>query len=344
MLKRESSQSAVKSRLWTDVAFDQDGRHTGYVSIPTSFNEAGYAYIPVPITVIRNGEGPSVLLIAGNHGDEYEGQIILLRLTRQLQAQDIKGTLIIMPGLNAPAVEAGARVSPVDGCNLNRAFPGNPRGTATEMLAHYVESELLPKVDYVFDLHSGGKSSDYLTSAVVCFTDDPEKHEATLGLLATFGMPFSLIVEGSAGDDTGMVAACQRVGVARISTELRGGGTVSREALGQAEQGLLRVLHKIGTLTRELASEPPVKTQYLRRLSAKKYIYAKASGLFEPCVDIGDHVETNDLAGLIHFTNDPWREPVEMRFAASGIVIFKRIPGRAEMGQSLFGLATPVEI
>ena len=82
--------------------------------------------MPIPIAVIKNGSGPTVLMEGGNHGDEYEGPIILGRMIRELDAAEIQGRLILLPAVNTPAVIAGRRTSPVDGLNFNRAFPGDP--------------------------------------------------------------------------------------------------------------------------------------------------------------------------------------------------------------------------
>src|SRR3546814_7742491 len=104
--------------------------------------------------VIRNGDGPAALLVAGNHGDEYEGQIALRDLARTLEPAAVTGTVIVVPGLNFPAVRAAVRCSPVDGGNMNRSFPGRPDGTVTQMIAHYVATVLVPRADLVLDLHS----------------------------------------------------------------------------------------------------------------------------------------------------------------------------------------------
>ena len=80
---------------------------------------------------ISNGKGPAVMLIAGVHGDEYEGKIALSKLINAIEPRDITGRLTILPAANGPAVFAGLRCSPFDAGNLNRAFPGDPAGTPT---------------------------------------------------------------------------------------------------------------------------------------------------------------------------------------------------------------------
>jgi len=82
-----------RSPLRADIDLDAAGRHVGHVRLPHSTHESAYGWIPVPIAVIGGGAGPSVLLTAGNHGDEYEGQIALLKLIRELDPAALRGEL-----------------------------------------------------------------------------------------------------------------------------------------------------------------------------------------------------------------------------------------------------------
>jgi predicted deacylase len=84
---------------------------------------------------------------------------------------------------------AGMRTSPLDGGNLNRSFPGEPYGGPTEQIADYIESELLPQCDFVFDLHSGGSSLIYMPSAMMRRPQSPELLEGGIDMLRTFGAP-----------------------------------------------------------------------------------------------------------------------------------------------------------
>ncbi len=95
--------------------------------------------IRIPLAVIANGTGPTVILEGGNHGDEYEGPIVIGELIRDLDPKSIQGRLICIPAINLPAVGAGQRVSPYDGLNLNRTFPGDPLGSITQQISSYGE-------------------------------------------------------------------------------------------------------------------------------------------------------------------------------------------------------------
>src|SRR4051812_33765637 len=88
---------------------ERDGKVLDWLSIPFSIDRSPYFQVKVPICVVRNGDGPTVLLMAGNHGDEYEGELSLAKLIRRLDPARIKGRLTILPMANAPAVMAARR-------------------------------------------------------------------------------------------------------------------------------------------------------------------------------------------------------------------------------------------
>ncbi|HRX78818.1 MAG TPA: succinylglutamate desuccinylase/aspartoacylase family protein, partial [Pirellulaceae bacterium] len=132
------------SPVTTDLDFSAPGRQVGKLSVPYSYNLSGWSQLQIPIATIGSGDGPTVLLMAGNHGDEYPGQIAIMRLLRELTPQQITGRIILIPALNMPAAKASTRLSPVDGMNLNRCFPGDPNGTVTQVIADYLTTVLFP--------------------------------------------------------------------------------------------------------------------------------------------------------------------------------------------------------
>src|SRR6266542_4442650 len=98
-----------RSRIATEVDFEADGRQCGFLSVPISTHESAYGRVQVPVVCLRNGDGPTALLVAGNHGDEYEGQIALVRLIQTIDPAHILGRLIVLPAANLPAALAGRR-------------------------------------------------------------------------------------------------------------------------------------------------------------------------------------------------------------------------------------------
>jgi len=84
------------TRIAATIDLDGPGMQHGFLKVPHSTHDSAYGWIPVPIMVAANGNGPSVLLVAGNHGDEYEGQIALMKLVRSLDPSRLRGRLIVL--------------------------------------------------------------------------------------------------------------------------------------------------------------------------------------------------------------------------------------------------------
>lgn len=330
------------SKVWTDIDLNAEGSTCGFLRVPHSVNDSGYGWIPVPVSVFKNGEGPSVLLMAGNHGDEYEGQVLLMKLIQTLSLDHVRGRIIVLPGVNAPAVAAGARVSPIDDGNLNRLFPGDPDGTPTQMIAHYIDSVLLPQVRYCFDFHSGGYSSEYIPTAHLVVPSDPQRRDEAIGFLKTFAMPNSILVEGLIGGGTRLLGSCQRLGVGHMSTELGGAGAFSIKAFRAAERGLPRLLRSVGVLD-DRKDEAPPATRFFRRQAMRDFTYAEATGVFEAYFELGETVKAGDPAGAIHFIETPWRAPHPVTFQQSGTILCRRSPARTRIGDGLYVLGTPLD-
>ena len=332
---------AAMSRLSADIDLMAEGKATGFVRVPHSVHRSAYGWIPIPIVRIKNGNGPSVLMQAGNHGDEWEGQIGLGNLIRSLEPKDIKGRLVILPSANFPAAMAGQRTSPIDDGNLNRSFPGNPEGTITEQIAHFIEHVLLPSFDYSFDFHSGGSSLAYIPSALASRHGDEASMKTVLGMLKAFGAPVSYLAAAPQGGGRTFTSASFRQGVVSMGTELGGGGLVTPSSLKIAQDGMRRVLAHIGLLQGPVPAPTPTRLTEIG--GDDYYVYASDGGLFEPLVDLGDMVAVDQPAARIHFHHTPWREPEVLRFKRDGLVLCKRIPARCERGDCLFHLATDLK-
>lgn len=335
-----------KSRLVPEVDYGRDGKQTGYIRLFHSTHDSAYGFLPIPIVVVKNGEGPTALFTSGNHGDEYEGQVALTNLIKFLEPGMIKGRVIIMPMANYPAALIGRRVSPIDDLNMNRIFPGDPDGTVTRQIAHYIDSELIPLADLVIDLHSGGSSLNYIPTALAKQSADPVLYQKQLAALRAFGAPYTYIqggAQGQGGDQT-LGSGADRRGKIALGTELGGAGAVNPSGLAIAERGLRNLLVHLGILGQEHWVEPPVATRFLDVRGPEMYVYAPENGVFEPLVELGDTVAPGTPAARIHMPETPWLPPVEIAFKAAGIVMCKRIPARTKRGDCLFHLASDLAV
>jgi hypothetical protein len=292
--------------------------------------------IPVPAAVIGTGDGPTVLMVAGTHGDEYEGQIVLSALIRELDPAAVNGRLIILPALNLPAAKAGERVSPYDGGNLNRVYPGDPAGGPTQQIAYYVESVLMPLCDVFMDLHSGGSSLDYLPLSTVGLTGNDAIDIPAVALADAFNAPNTMIwstntVGGNSED------AAQRNGLIALSGEFGGRGVASPSGITLVRRGVRNGLIHLGIL--EGAIERVGKSRLIDVPGYACYVYAPREGVYVPACELGDMVEAGQVAGTIHNPEQPDREPATIAFKSAGLLVCERAKGRCEPGDCLAHLA-----
>jgi predicted deacylase len=326
------------TRIWTDVDYEKPGKQVGWLNLHHSVTRSAYGNIMIPIAVVAGGRGPTALFKAANHGDEYEGQIALCRLIRELEPSEVQGRVIILPAANLPAALDGARVSPIDQGNLNRSFPGDPDGTVTAQIAYYIDSVLFPLADHFHDFHAGGSSLDYLPFASLFWSANDELNARSLAALKAFGAPQSLIWMTSRDVRYSSPAAMAR-GVAALGGEFGGGGEVSIDGIALIERGLRNTLAHLGISEPAADHDPAPPTRLIQVPGRDYFVYAPEPGLFEPAVRLGDRVEAGQRAGQVHFVDNPARPPVPCHFKAGGMVICKRHFGRVERGDCVFHLA-----
>ena len=226
------------SRIRTDIDYDKGGKQVSFLAVPNSTNESAYGTVTIPIAVFKNGRGPTMLLTGGVHGDEYEGPVTLMNLVRELLVERIQGRVIVIPCLNLPAVLSGERCSPIDGLNMNRVFPGKRDGSITEVIAHYVCNVLLPMIDIQVDLHSGGKTLEYIPSMNMWSCADLDRRQKTFDAVKAFGAPISLIDQSL--DATGILNTIfERHGILNFGPELGGAGRVDKNTIQITKTGIL---------------------------------------------------------------------------------------------------------
>ena len=325
---------------FTDIDFDKPGKQVGFVDFPHSIHDDAWGVLPVPLCVIKNGTGPTIILQGGNHGDEYEGPIILGELVRDLDPARIAGRLIILPTINRPAIEAGNRCSPLDGLNFNRTFPGNPTGSITEQLSSYLHDVLFPLADVFVDLHSGGSSLNMLPSAIIEPCENDGLAQKIRSAVLAFGAPINVVISNY-GDPRTSTAAAVRAGLITIGTELGGAGTVSPEALEIGRNGVCNLLAHFGVVSGAKPEQPPAPASSIYDITGTcAYVRSPDAGVFEPFHQLGDKVEAGQGAGRVHFLTDLAKAPLELVYARAGVVYGLRQPGIVRPGNCCVVIAS----
>jgi N-alpha-acetyl-L-2,4-diaminobutyrate deacetylase len=292
----------------------------------------------IPVTVIKRGQGPTALFTGGNHGDEYEGPVALSKLAQRLSAEEVSGRVIIIPFMNTPAFHAGRRTSPIDKGNLNRSFPGKPDGTVTEKIADYFRRSLLPLADIVLDIHSGGRTLDFLPFAACHVLPDKHQQAQCEAGMQAFNAPYSMrMLELDAGAmyDT----AAEQQGKVFVTTELGGGGSSSARSVAIAERGVRNLLVHAGILQGEIERRPTVM---LDMPDGSCFVASEHDGLLEMCRDLGDQVRKGEVIARIHDIKRTGVAPVEYRAGRDGLLAARHFPGLVQCGDTVAVVAEAI--
>jgi predicted deacylase len=251
----------------------------------------GDGELTIPVKVIAGrGTRPVFVLIAGIHGDEAEGIMALLDLWHALDPGDMRGRLVIVPVANPPAFAAGRRTSPIDGMDLNRAFPGRPQGSATQQLAHVLFHRLVVGADLLLTLHSWyshGIAEDFIECPRALVGGGAKAREAALAS----GFRRVRILDWPAGL---LAAVANEAGVPAIEAEIGGMGRSLPENRARYCAHVTALLRHLDMVeTRGQAAERG-------ELYEASHVLAPSGGLIRLATTLGAEVERGTILGTIH--------------------------------------------
>ncbi|MEP1890068.1 MAG: succinylglutamate desuccinylase/aspartoacylase family protein, partial [Cyclobacteriaceae bacterium] len=212
-----------------------------------------------------------------------------------------RGTTICIPILNVYGFIHFSRTVP-DGKDVNRSFPGNKNGSLASRMANYVLKDIIPKIDYGIDFHTGGaQRTNYPQTRCVMKDDENRK------LAEAFGAPFAL---NSKFRSNSLRWSASKLGK-RILVYEGGESTRFDEfAIDQGVNGALRLMKHLDMI--DEAPEPIALSQVVQSSS---WIRARNAGLFQPLVSSGDPVGKNQVVGYL---TDPFgekKQPVKTKVA-----------------------------
>jgi predicted deacylase len=314
--------------------------------------DSSWGYSLLPVTVINGRRKPDstrsphgVAVFGGTHGNEWEGQIATKRLSHDLDPEETVGRVILVPQLSPSACKANTRVSPLDHVNMNRAFPGNPRGTISYRIAHFVKSQIFPQTNVILDLHSGGMEGGFALCSSIHSVRDRSQYEEMVKTAKLFDTPFVFVYSSQMASGL-LTDEAESEGKIAIGGEFGFGETVNRVALLHAFEGVKNVLRAYGHLPgpvtkidRKRAAEPLL----LSATELDSYRPAPLDGIWEPNVDLGETVTAGTTIGFIHDFSNYDLEPMEIRAEKAGVVMMMHAPASCARGVTLYVIASGVE-
>lgn len=248
------------------------------------------------ITVSGSRPGPVVFINAGVHGGEYPPIEAVIRLGKELDPQQLAGTIVLMPVLNLPAFwQRSMFVCPVDNVNPNRVFPGDAQGSYSEQMTHALVGEFIVHADAYIDLH-GGDIPEALVPFSICRRGDSTVDVNAKKLATAFGLPYLLTVDRPiqpAKGSSSYVAAAE-CGVPGFIAEAGGAGRLDPRAVALLLDGVYRVLAHLEMLQKPVAKvAPPIL------LTGFEWVYSGHAGMFYPQIEVGEEVQAGEELGTV---------------------------------------------
>lgn len=264
--------------------------------------------------------GPTALIVAGIHGDEYEGPAAIWKVADALQPEEVAGTVILIPVASPLAFEAGTRVTPPDGVNLARVFPGDPEGSPTERLAYFLFETFGRTCNYLIDLHSGGVEYDFLP--VSGFRGEPSPDNPSFTAARALGLPILWQLPDRPGIFSREVS---RLGTVTVGAEYRGVGQLSRDGEVEYARGILSCLSHWGIYqgrVEPIESSAGVYTSH--------WLLCPESGVFTTRLKLGDRFAAGEV--LAEIRNHRGEVLAEVTAEEAGTVLALRSKAYARKG------------
>ncbi len=283
-----------------------------------------YTNIDLPVHVFRaEEEGPGLLLTGALHGDELNGVEIIRRMVSKKMLIPQKGTVIAIPIVNVYGFIQNVRGLP-DGKDINRSFPGVKGGSLARLLAYTLMNEIVPKIDYGIDFHTGGSArANY--PQIRCVLDDEENLELARAFDAPFTIHSSLI-------DKSFRKAAHKKGKHILVFETGESTRFDEPGIQEGIDGTLRLMKYLGM--KEGEPETDHETEIYKKTT---WVRAKYAGLFQPKVELGEKVNKKQILG--HITDPYGNERFKAVAPQTGRIIGLNYAPVVHKGDALLHLA-----
>ena len=288
----------------------------------------------IPITVIHGSRrGKVVALVAGVHGYEYPPVLATYRLKSAIDPKTLSGTVILVHIANLPSFQKRTiYYNPSDWKNLNRVFPGDPRGTLSQRIAFVLTEEVVKRCDALVDMHCGDGNEALVPYSYWMLSENKALDARTRELALAFGLRH-IIIDGTRTKDVGDSKYLGNTAILRgkeaITTEAGSLGRVDEESIVRNVEGALSVLRHYGMIAgRPAPAADPVW------IDKYEVVMSGHDGLFTPKAAMGDTVAEGQVVGVVEDYAGAVREEVKAPFA--GILLYIIGTPPTSKGEPLF--------
>jgi predicted deacylase len=272
--------------------------------------ERAASTIELPISIIQSRKpGPTLVVVAGEHGCEYSGIVAAVKLARDLKASELSGAVIIVPLANPTAFDARYLfVNPIDQVNPYGAYPGSPGATVTFQIAHKILHEIALKGDALVHLHGADYNEALVPFNYVPITGRKDIDRRSSELASCFPVLYHLnALPASKSTSVPPVGTTYAVtadgtlywesatrGIPATMVEAGKEGKLEEETVSIHYDGLINVMKHLGILSGKAEYKKGVKI-----LKNPVLVANRSAGLFIPKVGYGESVKKGQTLGEI---------------------------------------------
>ncbi|MGA2261846.1 MAG: M14 family metallopeptidase [Acidobacteriota bacterium] len=241
--------------------------------------------------------GPTLVVTGGVHAAEYASIAAALELGRNLRPERLRGSVIVVPVMNVAGFSSRSiYLCPLDGKNLNRVFPGNATGTASEQIADWMFQNVIRQASYYVDLHGGDLIETLIPFTIVFRSGIEAVDRVSLEMAKVFGIHY--LVRSETPGSTYSTAA--KAGIPSILAESGGQGIWTAEDVARHTDGLDRLMRQLQMIPGPVPE--PVPYTLLDRFI---WLRSQHEGCWYPSVSVGDTVkEGQDLGCVKNYPGD----------------------------------------
>lgn len=241
---------------------------------------------PTPVIVLNGqGPGPVLCLTAAVHGDELNGIEVVRRVLDDTDLEELNGAIIGVPIVNIQGFYRGTRYLP-DRRDLNRHFPGNPRGSAATRMAHSFFTEVVQHCSALIDLHTGSLNRTNLPQ-VRANLNIPSVTRMTQAFGAT-------VVLHSVGDRRSLRRAATEAGIPAVTFEMGEPMRVQPEQVEHGVKAIETLMYALGMTRQRRYWGDPEPVYY-----ASKWVRVDHGGILFSDVALGERVSEGELLGVV---------------------------------------------
>ncbi len=272
-------------------------------------------------------DGPVLLISSAIHGDELNGVEICRQLLKHKSLSRIRGTLVVVPVVNIFGFIHQSRYLP-DRRDLNRCFPGSPKGSVGSRAAYLFRTEILERCTHAIDLHTGAVHRSNLPQIRANLDNEVAEMMAH-----SFGAP--VIIDSSVRD--GSLRGCaDEEGIPLILYEAGEALRFDTHSINGGIRGILNVMRSLNMLPK--TPQAKVKKPLHPVIARTSYwLRADLDGTCRFLAQLGQRVKSGDVLARI---SSPFsQEDRDVVCKTSGIIIGRNNIPLVNEGDALFHIA-----